>query len=97
VVIAGGDVPEKKPDPAPLLVAAQKLGSQAAAVVMVGDGVQDILCARRAGTWAVAVESGFSPVEVLLQAGPDVTVKDLTMLPGIVQRWREPTTKIRIR
>jgi phosphoglycolate phosphatase len=97
VVVAGGDMPEKKPDPAPLLHAASKLGSPPGAVVMVGDGVQDVLCARRAGTWAVAVESGFSPVDTLIQAGPDVTVKDLSMLPGIVQRWREPTTKIKLR
>lgn len=97
VIVAGGDLPEKKPDPQPLLFAAQRLGSPPASVVMVGDGVQDILCARRAGTWAVAVESGFSPVESLIQAGPDVTVKDLSMLPGIVQRWREPTTKIKLR
>jgi phosphoglycolate phosphatase len=96
-LVAGGDTAEKKPDPAPLLRAARELGSTPAAVVMVGDGVQDILCARRAGTWAVGVESGFSPVENLLQAGPDVTVKDLSMLPGIVQRWREPTTKIKLR
>ncbi|UQA63609.1 HAD-IA family hydrolase [Polyangium aurulentum] len=97
VIVAGGDMPEKKPDPAPLLHAANKLGSPPGAVVMVGDGVQDVMCARRAGTWAVAVESGFSPVETLIQAGPDVTVKDLSMLPGIVQRWREPTTKIKLR
>jgi phosphoglycolate phosphatase len=96
-IVAGGDLSARKPDAAPLLLAAQKLGVMPAAVVMVGDGPQDILCARNAGTWAVAVESGFSPVEALLAAGPDVTVKDLSMLPGIVQRWREPTTKIKLR
>lgn len=97
VVVAGGDTKDGKPNPAPLLLAAKQLGATPAAVVMVGDGPQDILCARNAGTWAVAVESGFSPVEALVQAGPDVTVRDLSMLPGIVQRWREPTTRIKLR
>nr|WP_272417456.1 HAD-IA family hydrolase [Polyangium jinanense] len=97
VIVAGGDTKERKPDAAPLLLAAKQLGSMPAAVVMVGDGPQDILCARNAGTWAVGVESGFSTVEALVQAGPDVTVRDLSMLPGIVQRWREPTTKIKLR
>jgi phosphoglycolate phosphatase len=96
-VIAGGDMKERKPDPAPLLRCAQELGAHPAAVVMVGDGVQDILCARRAGTWAVGVESGFTPAELLIQAGPDLTVKDLSLLPGVIQRWREPTTKIKLR
>ncbi|TKD12651.1 HAD family hydrolase [Polyangium fumosum] len=96
-VVAGGDTKERKPDAAPLLLAAKQLGSMPAAVVMVGDGIQDILCARNAGTWAVGVESGFSTAEALIQAGPDVTVRDLSMLPGIVQRWREPTTRIKLR
>ncbi|MDI3290521.1 HAD-IA family hydrolase [Polyangium sp. 15x6] len=96
-IVAGGDTKERKPDAAPLLLAAKQLGAMPAAVVMVGDGPQDILCARNAGTWAVGVESGFSTVETLVQAGPDVTVRDLSMLPGIVQRWREPTTKIKLR
>jgi len=96
-VVAGGDTKERKPAPGPLLLASKQIGADPAAVVMVGDGPQDVLCARSAGTWVVAVESGFSPVEILAQAGPDVIVKDLSLLPGIVQRWREPTTKIKLR
>jgi phosphoglycolate phosphatase len=96
-IVAGGDLPEKKPDPAPLLHIAEALAVPPAAMVMVGDGPQDIECARNAGTWAVAIESGFSTPEGLALAGPDVTLKDLVMLPGIVQRWREPTMKIKMR
>ena len=40
---------------------------------------------------------GFAAPEALVQTGPDVTLKDLAMLPGIVQRWREPTMKIKLR
>jgi len=96
-IVAGGDLPEKKPHGAPLLLAAKKLGVNPASVVMVGDGPQDVFCARNAGTWAIAVESGFSATDTLMAAGPDVTVRDLLMVPSIVQRWREPTTKIKLR
>lgn len=97
VVVAGGDLPQKKPDPAPLRHIAKTLGVLPPAIVMVGDGPQDILCAQQAGCWSIAVECGFSSASALAQAGPDVLLKDLGMLAGTVQRWREPTTKIRLR
>lgn len=96
-IVAGGDLRERKPDPAPLLRVAKELSVMPAAMVMVGDGPQDIVCAQNAGCWAVAVECGFTTPALLAQTGPDVMLRDLGMLAGIVQRWREPTTKIRLR
>lgn len=97
VVVAGGDTLERKPDPAPLLLASKQLNVDPHAVVMVGDGVQDIECARNAGAWAIAIESGFTAANDLMQANPHVAVKDLSLVAGIVQRWREPTTKLKLR
>jgi phosphoglycolate phosphatase len=96
-VVADGDLPERKPAPEPLLLASKLLGVDPRTVVMVGDGVQDIECAKGAGTWSIAVESGFTPPSELVTANPDVAVKDLSLVPGIVQRWREPTTKLKLR
>jgi phosphoglycolate phosphatase len=96
-VVAGGDVPERKPDPAPLRLASKLLGVDPHAVVMVGDGWQDIECARNAGAWSIAVESGFTPAHDLLMANPNVAVKDLSLVAGIVQRWREPETQLKMR
>lgn len=96
-VVAGGDTPERKPDPAPLLLASKLLGVNPHAVVMVGDGLQDIACAQNAGAWSIAVESGFTPADDLMMANPSVAVKDLSLVAGIVQRWREPTTKLKLR
>ncbi len=96
-VVAGGDLPERKPDPAPLHLASKLLGVDPRAVVMVGDGVQDIACAKNAGAWSIAVESGFTPADDLMMAHPNVAVKDLSLVAGIVQRWREPTTKLKLR
>jgi 2-phosphoglycolate phosphatase len=96
-VVAGGDVSELKPDPAPLLLASKLLGVDPRRVVMVGDGVQDIQCAKNVGTWSIAVESGFTAADDLMMASPNVAVKDLSLVARIVQRWREPTTKLKLR
>lgn len=96
-VVAGGDLPERKPDPEPLLLTAKLLDVDPRTVVMVGDGVQDVVCAKNAGAWSVAVESGFTPTDELMLATPNVAVKDLSLVAGIVQRWREPTTKLKLR
>jgi len=96
-VVAGGDLPERKPEPEPLLLTSKRLDVDPRTVVMVGDGVQDIECAKAAGSWSIAVESGFTSTEDLLAANPNVAVKDLSPVAGIVQRWREPTKNLKMR
>jgi 2-phosphoglycolate phosphatase len=91
-VVAGGDLPEKKPAPAPLLLLAKLLRATPESLVMVGDGPQDIECARRAGTRSVAVDSGFGSRERLLSARPDVMLHTLSELPEVIQRWRDATS-----
>ena len=57
--VVGGDETEKhKPDPEPLLLAAQRLGAQPAETAYVGDSPFDIRAARAAGMHAVAVTWG---------------------------------------
>jgi phosphoglycolate phosphatase len=93
VVVAGGDHPEKKPSPGPLLHAAAQLGFVPQAVVMVGDGPQDVLAAKRAGMRAVAVESGFASRAKVLAAQPDVMIASLAELPSVLRRWRQATVR----
>lgn len=92
VVVAGGDLVEKKPAPGPLLHAARLLGVTPAEIVMVGDGIQDLECARAAGARAVAVE-GFTPRRRLLDARPDVLLDGLRDLPGVLRRWQDSTVR----
>lgn len=47
-------------------------------VVVIGDTPADVECARAAGAWAVAVNTGFEERESLVMAGPDVLLEDLT-------------------
>jgi pyrophosphatase PpaX len=57
--VVGGDETERhKPDPAPLLLAAGRLGSEPGQTAYVGDSPFDIRAARAAGMFAVAVTWG---------------------------------------
>jgi HAD superfamily hydrolase (TIGR01549 family) len=58
VTIAGDDVENGKPNPDPLLHAAEKLGVKPAECVYVGDMTEDVQAARKAGMHPVAVSWG---------------------------------------
>jgi phosphoglycolate phosphatase len=96
IIVAGGDLPAKKPDPGPLLHIAEVLRVSNEAMVMVGDGPQDIECARRANVRSIAVDSGFFPAERLRQYQPDVFLQSLFGLPEVIERWRDVTGKNRL-
>lgn len=87
VVVAGDDLPTRKPDPGPLLHIARKLDLPPRELVMVGDGPQDIDCGRAAGARTVGVEGGILPREDLVAAGPGAMV-ELAELPRLIQRWQ---------
>jgi phosphoglycolate phosphatase-like HAD superfamily hydrolase len=53
-------------------------------VIVIGDTVADIQCARAVGAKAVAVCTGFEPVANLENARPDVLLDDLTTLLHIL-------------
>lgn len=61
-VVGGDSRPERKPHPAPLLWAAERLRVSPAKAVMVGDNHHDVSAARAAGMAAVAVTWGYSHV-----------------------------------
>ncbi len=96
-IYGGGDGPERKPAPGPLLAVAERLGMAPKDIVMVGDGLQDVECARRAGARCVAVAAGFTPRSQLLSGKPDVIVDTLADLPAVVRRWRDATAKFSVR
>jgi phosphoglycolate phosphatase len=59
-VIAGDTLPERKPQPAPILLALQQLGVRPEAALMVGDNYHDVQAARSAGVRVFAVTYGYS-------------------------------------
>jgi phosphoglycolate phosphatase len=86
-IVGGGDLPKSKPDPLPLLHIAERLSLNPAQLVIVGDGPQDILCAKAAGARSIAVEGGMQALERLLATKPDLVLKSLSGLPEVIERW----------
>ncbi|WP_437675768.1 HAD family hydrolase [Sorangium sp. So ce131] len=93
-VVAGGDTAENKPAPDPLLHLAQVLDIHPGRMVMVGDGPQDIECARRAGARSIGVLGGFASEQVLLDARPDVLLRSLHDVCDVLRRWRDATVRL---
>jgi pyrophosphatase PpaX len=74
-VVGGDETVRHKPDPEPLLVAAQRLRVPPAECAYVGDSPFDVRAAKAAGMYAVAVTWGRIHDRELLEAeGPDVVV-----------------------
>jgi phosphoglycolate phosphatase len=71
-LLLGGDaLPEKKPSPLPLNVAAERLGVPAAEATLVGDSHQDLRAARAAGYGFVLASYGYGKIdETELGAAP---------------------------
>jgi phosphoglycolate phosphatase len=76
VVIGGDTLPHRKPDPAPLVLALERLGIPAgplrAAAVMVGDGETDIRAGQALSLRTVACLYGYRDEAALLALFPDV-------------------------
>ena len=71
-VVGGDDAVAKKPDAAPLLLAAARLGVVAARMLMIGDSVNDVAAARAAGSPVLVVPYGYNegaPVQTLAADG----------------------------
>lgn len=76
-VLAGMEAtPLHKPDPAPLLHAAQRLGVAPSDCVYVGDATVDVQAARAAGMGALAVTWGAGERPALEASGPLAVVDD---------------------
>jgi 2-phosphoglycolate phosphatase len=59
VLIGGDTLPVRKPDPTPLLVAAERMGVAAGKCIYVGDDERDIVAARAAGMPSVVALWGY--------------------------------------
>lgn len=61
-VVGGDTLPQRKPHPAPLLLAAEQLGVLPSEMLMIGDNHHDVSAARAAGMAVIAVTWGYSHV-----------------------------------
>ncbi|AKH69199.1 phosphoglycolate phosphatase [Spongiibacter sp. IMCC21906] len=80
-VLVGGDtLPQRKPDPAPLLLACERLGVAPENALMVGDSVNDVKAARAASIPVACVSYGYNHGEPVVNAKPDLVVDHFSQL-----------------
>jgi len=85
LVISGDSLPKKKPDPMPLLHAAQHFGVAPAQSLMLGDSVSDVKAARAAGFAVVCVSYGYNHGQDIRLAEPDAVIDSFEELPSLLQ------------
>jgi HAD superfamily hydrolase (TIGR01509 family) len=83
--VCGGDTREKKPHPAPLLLALEKMKLDPAECIYVGDTPQDLAMAKATGMRAIAVLGPFPTEKSLRAAKPEFLLDRLTDLPRLLQ------------
>lgn len=81
VVLGGDSAPERKPSPAPLLLACAQLGVDARGACMIGDSPPDILAAQAANFAAsVACTWGYTDEATLRGLGPTRVIDSMRAL-----------------
>ncbi len=78
IVISGDTLPKKKPDPAPLLHAAEFFGCAPGAALMIGDSVSDVRAARAAGFRIICMSYGYNHGVDIRDARPDAVIDRMT-------------------
>lgn len=85
-VVSGDTLPQRKPDPAPLLHACQQCGSEANQCLYVGDAERDIQAGRSAGMQTLVALFGYIGVDEDPRSwGADGMVET----PGAILQWIE--------
>jgi phosphoglycolate phosphatase len=86
VVIAGDTLPKKKPDPLPLLHAAEQLGVQPEQSTMLGDSKSDVEAARAAGFQIICMSYGYNHGEDIRDYHPDAVIDSMVELKGLLEQ-----------
>jgi phosphoglycolate phosphatase len=85
IIVAGDTLPRKKPDPLPLLYAAEQLGANPAASLMIGDSRSDVKAARAASFQIVCMSYGYNHGEDIRNDQPDAVIDSLTEIQGVLE------------
>ncbi|HIQ39569.1 MAG TPA: phosphoglycolate phosphatase [Sulfurivirga caldicuralii] len=81
VVVSGDTCSKKKPDPAPLLYAAEQMGVSPDHALMIGDSKSDVKAARAAGFHIFCLPYGYNHGEDIRHYNPDVLIDSMADLP----------------
>ena len=84
IVVCGDTLPVKKPDPLPLLHAAEQLGVVPAESLMLGDSKSDVAAARAAGFQVVCMSYGYNHGEDIRNYSPDAVIDSMAELSTLI-------------
>lgn len=84
VIVSGDDLPKKKPDPLPLLHAAERLGISPAKALMIGDSRSDVIAARAAGFRILCMSYGYNHGENIRAYHPDAVIDSMDELRALL-------------
>jgi len=85
--ICSEDALRRKPHPAPLRMALEKLRALPQTSVHIGDAPEDIQMAHRAGVRAIGVLGGSPVPERLRAASPDALIETIRELPALLKSF----------
>ncbi len=84
IIISGDTLAKKKPDPLPLLHAAEFFGVEPARALMLGDSVSDVKAARAAGFQIICMSYGYNHGVDIREANPDIVIDSMAELRDIL-------------
>jgi phosphoglycolate phosphatase len=82
--VSGDTLPVKKPDPLPLLHAAEHFGVSPSDSLMLGDSRSDVTAARAAGFQVVCMSYGYNHGEDIRAYAPDAVIDSMAELPTLI-------------
>lgn len=84
IIVCGDTLDRKKPDPLPLLYAAEKLGVSPEHSLMLGDSMSDVKAARAAGFDIICMSYGYNHGEDIRDYHPDAVVDSMAEIKNII-------------
>ncbi len=84
IIISGDTLPQKKPDPAPLLHGANFFGAEPSRCLLIGDSVSDVKAARAAGFHIICMQDGYNHGIDIHTAEPDAVIADFSELKQLI-------------
>lgn len=88
-VFGADSLPNRKPDPLPLIEVMRAAGVDRTETLMIGDGIPDMIAARRAGIHALAIEFGYTKLDILNAQGASLTIPSFDRLNEVIARARD--------
>ncbi len=85
IVISGDTLEKKKPDPLPLLHAAEFFGVKPENALMLGDSTSDVKAARAAGFRIICMTYGYNHGKDIREEHPDAVMDSMVELKGLLE------------